>query len=124
MTRHITVYGFGSAFAKMGAATKRAHDIDLLIVHPGTDAESCQFAIACKRYLQDSITYADITMLSNAEEQYCQFIKTAQAVYLGTIHKENIGDDLELLQKAVRLLAKSRKDAPRTGSSISTITAT
>ena len=105
LTRSVTVYGFGSAFAKTGTAKIVANDVDLLILHQNVDLASCRFAIACKGYLQDSVTYAHITMLSNTEEQNCQFIKTAHAVRLGTIHEECIGGDLKLVRRALRLSA-------------------
>ncbi|QIE57558.1 hypothetical protein G5B40_20165 [Pikeienuella piscinae] len=109
VTRSVAVYGFGSAFAKIGTPKIVANDVDLLILHQGVNLDSCRFAIACKRYLQDSVTYAHITMLSNTEEKHCQFIKTAQAVRLGTIHEACIGGDLKLLQRALRLLASPCK---------------
>jgi len=85
------------------------NDIDLLIVHPDTDTASCQFAIVCKRRLSVSIDHVHITMLSDSEEQHCQFINTTQAVRLGTIQEQYIDDDLRLLQIALRMLASPRK---------------
>ena len=93
MTQSVTVFGFGSAFNGKNTAS----DIDLLIVHQGTDLASCQFAIACKRRLAESIERAHITMLSNAEEAHFEFIKTAEAVCLGSIREDRFGGDLTAL---------------------------
>lgn len=100
MTRSVTVYGFGSAFDNKQAA----YDIDLLVVHQGTDLASCQLAIACKRRLAESIERAHITMLSNAEEAHFEFIRTAQAVCLGTIREDHFEDDLMVLDASLPVL--------------------
>lgn len=97
MTRSVTLYGFGSAFAEIGGANARANDLDLLIVHSGTDAASCQFAISCKRRLTKSVVRAHISMLADSEEAALQFIKAAQAVRLGAIREEYFDNDLKTL---------------------------
>lgn len=101
LTHSVDVYGFGSTFAQKEASKAAANDVDLLILHQGIDLASCRFAIECKRHLQNSITRTHITMLSNTEERHCQFIKTAQAVRLGTVREGCIGSDVVLLQLAV-----------------------
>lgn len=93
MTCSVTVYGFGSAFGDTGAA----NDVDLLIVHHGTEPASCQFAIGCKRQLAGSVARAHITMLSDGEEAQLQFIKTARAVGLGTVREDHFDGDLTTL---------------------------
>lgn len=100
MTRSVTIYGFGSAFDNK----KAAYDIDLLVVHQGTDLASCQLAIACKRRLAQSIERAHITMLSNAEEVHFEFIRTAQAVCLGTIREDHFEGDLMVLDASLSVL--------------------
>lgn len=105
MTRSVTVYGFGSAFAETGTARPLPNDLDLLIVHPGTDTASCQFAIFCKRRLVGSVDRLHITMLSEGEEQHCQFARTAQAVRIGTICEGQSERDLKALCAAISALA-------------------
>lgn len=100
MTLSVTVYGFGSAFDD----AKAARDVDLLVVHKGTDLASCQLAIACKRQLAESIERAHITMLSEAEEAHFDFIKTAQAVRLGTISEDHFEGDLTALDASLPVL--------------------
>lgn len=106
MTLGVTVYGFGSAFVAHDETKTISQDVDLLIVHPGTDAESCQFAIACKRKIAASIDGAHITMLSENEEQDCRFIRTAWAVRLGSIRADHMADDLRTLSAAMPMLSK------------------
>ncbi|WP_422001701.1 hypothetical protein [Roseovarius mucosus] len=106
MTLGVTVYGFGSAFVAHDENERIAQDVDLLIVHPGTHADSCQFAIACKRRLAACVTGAHITMLSDGEEQHCQFIRTTRAVRLGSIRADHIADDLRTLSAAMPILGK------------------
>lgn len=106
MTLGVTVYGFGSAFVAHDETKTIAQDVDLLIVHAGTDAESCQFAIACKRRLAAYIAGAHITMLSDGEEQYCQFIRRTRAVRLGSIRADHIAYDLRTLSDAMPILGK------------------
>lgn len=96
MTRSVTVYGFGSTFGD----TKAPNDVDLLIVHEGIHPASCQLAIVCKRLLAESVARAHITMLSKDEEMHFQFIKTARAVFLGTIRESHIDGDLAALRPA------------------------
>jgi len=93
VTRSVIVYGFGSAFRDKKAAL----DVDLLVVHQGTDPAACQLAIACKRRLAESVVRAHITMLSGAEEAHFEFIKTARAVCLGTIREYYFEGDLAAL---------------------------
>lgn len=96
MTRSVTVFGFGSAFSD----TDAANDVDLLIVHYGTDSASCRFAIQCKQQLSDYVARADITMLSDTEEAHFQFINTAHAVCLGMIREGHICIDVAALGTA------------------------
>jgi hypothetical protein len=97
VTPSVIVYGFGSAFNDM----KAPNDVDLLIVHHGTNPASCELAITCKRRLAESVAHAHITMLSNAEEAHFQFIKTARAVCLGTIREDHFDGDLVTLKSAL-----------------------
>lgn len=93
MTRSVTVYGFGSAFADVPAAD----DVDLLIIHPDTDAGSYELAIRCKHRLAEQIARAHVTMLSTSEEAHFQFIKRARALGLGTVRKSHLEKDSEAL---------------------------
>lgn len=106
MTLGVTVYGFGSAFVAHDESKTIASDVDLLIVHPGTHAKSCKFAIACKRRLAACVAGAHITMLSDGEEQHCQFIRTTRAVRLGTIRADHFVADLRTLSVAIPILGK------------------
>ena len=101
MTRSVTIYGFGSAFDNK----KTAYDIDLLVVHQGTDLASCQLAIACKRRLAESIERAHITMLSEAEEAHFGFLKTARAEGLGAIREDYFDVDLTALDAVLHKLS-------------------
>lgn len=76
-------------------------DIDLLIVHKEIDKISCQFAIKCKRMLLETVSIADITVLSESEERQFQFINTARAIRLGTIREDHLDDDLLALGTAL-----------------------
>ncbi|MFB2596129.1 hypothetical protein ACEYYB_14965 [Paracoccus sp. p4-l81] len=100
MTHSVTIYGFGSAFDNK----KAAYDIDLLVVHQGTDLASCQLAIECKRRLTESIERAHITMLSEAEEAHFGFIKTARALRLGAIREDCFDVDLTALDAVLHKL--------------------
>ena len=106
MRREVTVYGFGSAFVTSIATKRVAQDVDLLIIHYGTDVETCRFAIACKRRLAASVAGAHITMLSDGEEQHCQFIRTARAVRIGSIRADHFAEDLCTLDAAISILGK------------------
>ena len=97
MTGLVAVYGFGSAFGSVEAA----NDIDLLIIHCGDNPASCQFAITCKRRLTACTSRVHITMLSEAEEAYFEFIKTAKAVRLGTIRQAMFEEDITTLGSAL-----------------------
>lgn len=107
MRLYVTVYGFGSAFVGHDRNKALAQDVDLLIVHPSTHAASCQFAIMCKRQLAACITGAHITMLSNDEEQYLEFVRRAQGMRLGKIRADHMADDLRSIRAAVPTLGKS-----------------
>jgi len=100
VTHSVTIYGFGSAFDD----AKAPRDVDLLIVHQGTDLASCQLAIECKRRLAESIDRAHITMLSEAEEAHFEFIKTARAVRLGAIREDYFNVDLTALDAELHKL--------------------
>lgn len=102
MTQSVIVYGYGSSFGE----TFMANDVDLLIVHQGTDTESCQFAIDCKRRLAESVTHAHITMLSDSEEKHCRFIKAARAVCLGRIREDGFDGDLAALNASLPKLRR------------------
>jgi hypothetical protein len=103
VTRSVTIYGFGSAFNDK----KAAYDVDLLVLHEGTDLESCQLAIACKRRLAGSIERAHITMLSGTEEAHFEFIKMARAVCLGTVRENHFNSDLAVLYLSLPVLLGS-----------------
>lgn len=100
------IYGFGSAFVAHDGNETIAQDVDLLIVHPSTHEESCQFAIVCKRRLAACVAEAHITMLSAGEEKHYEFIRTARAVRLGVIRADHIADDLRTIRAAVPILGK------------------
>lgn len=103
VTLNVRIYGFGSAFCENG----RAIDVDLLIVHQRVDPASCSFAIACKRRLAETIIRAHITMLSEREEMHCEFLKTAEALFLGTVRIDQIEYDLEAICATLSVLIGS-----------------
>ena len=110
MTVGAMVYGFGSAFASFG----EPNDVDLLIIHPGIDPESCELAIACKQRLLEHIAYAHVTMLSASEATHFQFIQTAQAFCLGTVWNVHLEEDLAVVLSEIhkRSLWSSTQIAP------------
>ncbi len=100
MTHSLTIYGFGSTFCDAMAA----NDVDLLIVHCGAGPASCQLAIDCKRQLAKTVARAHITMLSDDEEAFFHFIKTANAIRIGTIRANQFYGDLEIVCKDLALM--------------------
>jgi hypothetical protein len=103
VTLSARIYGFGSAFSE----NARANDVDLLIVHERVDPASCKFAITCKRRLAAIIIRAHITMLSAREEKHCEFLKTAEALFLGTVRIDQIEHDLEAVSATLSVLIGS-----------------
>ncbi len=91
MTHRVQIYGFGSAFN----GSKNPQDFDLLIVHYGEDVDACRFAQACKRGLLSAFGSADITMLSQTEEAFFGFVKTARARLICTIHEDQFSEQIQ-----------------------------
>ncbi|MDH6234923.1 2-phosphoglycerate kinase [Mesorhizobium soli] len=108
VTRSVTVYGFGSAFADVAAA----NDVDLLIIHPETNAASCELAIRCKHHLAEHIARVHVTMLSASEEAHFQFIKRARALGLGIVRNSHLQKDFEAL--LVEIQKRSAQSLVRT----------
>lgn len=102
MTPSVAVYGFGSAFGEKA----EPNDIDLLIIHPRTDAASCRFAIQCKNHLVRHVEHAHLTMLSASEAKHFGILKTARAVLIGTIRCDNWEEDSERLLAEVCVRVK------------------
>lgn len=94
---NVTVYGFGSAFAKTDAAKKVANDVDLLVVHDDTGPASCKLAIECKRRLIETVPHAHVTMLSEGEEDFLQFIQTTNATRIRTVRADHLQNDLQVI---------------------------
>jgi len=101
---NVTVYGLGSAFAKTDAAKKFANDVDLLVMHDDTGPASCKLAIECKRRLIETVPHAHVTILSEGEEDFLQFIKTANATRIGTVRARLFHGDFELLCKRLAFI--------------------
>lgn len=98
MSEELAVFGFGSYF--LGHA--EYGDVDILIVHSRSEAKSCGFAIRCKRLLLSYISNADITILSQSEEQNISFIKKSGALYIGTVNEQNSGEGLNIVLGKIR----------------------
>lgn len=90
MNEKLDVYGFGSFFS----GRTKFQDIDILIVHPCGEYESCQFAIWCKRMLKSNLINADITILSGSEERQFSFIAKSSAWHIGKVCKISAENDL------------------------------
>lgn len=104
MKFEVAVYGFGSAFLGSG----KSHDIDLLIVHLNSDPISCQLAIQCKNKLIENINRAHVTMPSKEEENYFQFIKISNAIYLGSVCGRQIEDEIaEHVEQKLKIIIQS-----------------
>ena len=94
---NVTVYGFGSAFVKTDSAKKVANDVDLLVVHDETGPASCKLAIESKRRLIETVPHAHVTMLSEGEEIFLQFIQTANATRIGSVRADLFQNDLQVI---------------------------
>jgi hypothetical protein len=94
----LAIYGFGSYFNEH----TRFEDVDILIVHRSGDYESCQFAIRCKQFLVSSIAEADITILSEPEEQQVSFVPKSSARYIGKVFDESEESDLHAILRKIR----------------------
>ncbi|MGO8506173.1 hypothetical protein AB9F35_32265 [Rhizobium leguminosarum] len=91
MIQKAKLFGFGSYFE----GVERPADIDLLIVHEDTSADSCHFAISCKQLLRMAISAAHVTILSVGEESDQRFIERSTAIFLGPLHSENAQEEIE-----------------------------
>jgi hypothetical protein len=89
----VRIFGFGSFFQDKYLSK----DVDLLIVHENEQRASCQFAIECKKQLQQKVANAHITMLSRGEEKYFKFVNTARAILLGSIRESRVDEDIAAL---------------------------
>ena len=85
------IFGFGSFFKECN----KFHDIDILIVHPNNEFNSCKFAIECKRILLSGISHLDVSILSKSEEHEKEFIKQSSAMFLRKICENTIEKDLQ-----------------------------
>lgn len=90
----VLIYGFGSAFDGRADA---ASDVDLLVIHAATDAESCRFAMRCKHGLLEKIANADVTVLSEVEAREFHFIETSRASLIGSIRESHYGQDISTI---------------------------
>lgn len=98
VTLFVTVYGFGSAFN----GTRSPKDVDLLVVHAELDRGSCDFAIRCKRRLEEQLRAAHVTMLSETEEVYFEFVARAGAHRLGNVRGDRFDQDVAALCGALQ----------------------
>lgn len=98
MIEKLAIYGFGSYFC--GYA--KFEDIDILIIHRSGDYESCRFAIRCKQFLASNIVEADITILSEPEEQQISFVAKSSARHIGKIYEEFEESDLRTILRKIR----------------------
>lgn len=97
MSEELAVFGFGSYFH----GQQQYGDVDILIVHARSEAKSCEFAIRCKRHLLSCILDADITILSENEEQNISFIKKSGALYIGRVNEQNSGEGLNTIMEKI-----------------------
>lgn len=90
------IYGFGSYFS----GCPKYNDVDILIVHQSGSLKSCQLAIHCKQFFVLNIFKADLTILSQHEEQQISFIEKSNARYIGKVDENFIAINLsEILDK-------------------------
>lgn len=101
---HIEVYGFGSFFNGYADYS----DIDLLLVHDDRSAESCAFAIRCKRELQATLQNLHVTMLSKQAEQSFSFKLTAQAKPVGFVDPLTESRDIKKIVASIRAYSSTR----------------
>lgn len=107
MTDYLKFYGFGSAFRR----PETANDIDLLAVHFSSEKRTYDFAIRCRRLLLSKVPMAHITVLSDPEEAYFDFIKTAKGIFLGVVRENHIDDDIiKLVTSLPQLNYPRRRD--------------
>ena len=90
MSEKIEAYGFGSYFS----GHPEYRDVDILLVHRSSKPESCQFAIQCKRFLVSNYSLADVTILSQHEEQQISFIERSGAHQIGEIRLQQKESEL------------------------------
>jgi len=96
VSEKVSVYGFGSFFN----GYQKYRDMDILLVHQSSKTQSCRFAIQCKRFLLSSYSSADVTILSQSEEQQISFLERSGANKIGEINIQRKSSDLsEVLVK-------------------------
>ena len=99
----LSIYGFGSFFNKRS----ECQDIDILIIHQSISYQSCQFAIRCKKRLQELMSELDITILSESEEHQLSFIKKSKTVSIGRIDGNSALIDLDVIfEELIRFKAE------------------
>lgn len=100
---NLKIYGFGSYFL----GYPEYNDIDILIVHQNSSFKSCQLAIHCKQFFVSNIFKADVTILSQREEQQISFIEISNALYIGKVDENfmtiNLGEILGKIRQHGRL---------------------
>ncbi len=96
----VSIYGFGSFFNNR----TEFRDIDMLIIHPDINYNSCQFSLICKRYLLSIINNIELTILSCSEEKEIDFIKKSNAKFLGIVKEDSVsGDFINIIKKHINL---------------------
>lgn len=86
----LKLYGFGSFFNN----GKSTSDIDFVIIHRNTSRKSCEEAISLKQLIIVKVPNADVTMLSDKEENEMNFIEISRAKLLGSIKSSKIRKEL------------------------------
>lgn len=88
--QNILIFGFGSFFK----GVSKYRDIDILIIHPSSDYDSCKRAILYKQLFLSQIDKVSVTMLSASEEVYFEFVNKSSAVFLGEIRENRFEEDI------------------------------
>lgn len=97
------IYGFGSYFSSANSY----RDIDFLIIHESTSADSCLKAIYLKKIILNKIDGASVTILSKSSEKEFDFINTAKASLLEEINDCEIESCIDDLVKRTKLLRRT-----------------
>ena len=93
----ISAYGFGSYFA----ASPGPHDIDILLVHQSLSPASVELAVAAKRLLMRAQPLCHIVLLSEEEERTQEFIRRSGAIFLHTLHRDEVEADISDLVRTI-----------------------
>ncbi len=86
----VKIFGFGSYFKR----TPRYNDIDILLVHENISEQSCFAALKCKSTIIDNLDSVHVSILSESEEKSVDFLKTSEAIFIGTISESAFDRDM------------------------------